>query len=102
MLKTQQKELTLLIQQNILVIKLLIQQQNEEVRYLEFNLVLIRNRRIELNLSQQELASALGFKDASTYLKYERGEYAFKAKQLPVLAKILQCKVTDFFAQNVA
>ncbi|AVM23233.1 helix-turn-helix domain-containing protein [Bacillus pumilus] len=69
---------------------------------MEFNLVLIRNRRIELNLSQQELAIALGFKDASTYLKYERGEYAFKAKQLPILAEILQCKVTDFFVRNVA
>lgn len=72
------------------------------MRYLKFDLILIRNRRIELNLSQQELARALGFKDASTYLKYERGEYSLKAKQLPVLAEILQCKVTDFFVQNVA
>ncbi|QXP99137.1 helix-turn-helix domain-containing protein [Bacillus velezensis] len=48
------------------------------------------------------LANALGFKDASTYLKYERGEYSFKAKQLPSLANVLECHVTDFFTQNVA
>ncbi|MCE4147421.1 MULTISPECIES: helix-turn-helix domain-containing protein [Bacillus] len=67
-----------------------------------FDLAFIKKRRIELDLSLQMLANALGFKDASTYLKYERGEYSFKARQLPSLAKILECRVTDFFTQNVA
>lgn len=50
----------------------------------------------------QTMATELGFKHASTYLKYERGDYSFKAEQLPKLAKLLRCDVTDFFNQFVA
>lgn len=66
------------------------------------NLQFIKNRRIELGKSQQELAESLGLKNASTYLKYENGTYLFRAEQLPVLAKSLECKITDFFIQDVA
>lgn len=48
------------------------------------------------------MATKLGFKNGSTYLKYEQGVYSFKAEQLPPLAKHLQCKITDFFAENVS
>lgn len=70
------------------------------MRYL--NLQFIKNRRIELGKSQQELAESLGMKNASTYLKYENGTYLFKAEQLPVLAKSLECKITDFFNCSVS
>lgn len=66
------------------------------------NLQFIKNRRIELGKSQQELAESLGLKNASTYLKYENGTYLFRAEQLPVLAKALECKITDFFKQDVS
>lgn len=68
----------------------------------DFNLKFIEKRRNELDIPMQKMAIELGFKNASTYLKYERGDYSFKAKQLPLLAKILKCKVTDFFNRNVA
>lgn len=66
------------------------------------NLNFIKQRRQTLNLSLQEMAEKMGFKNASTYLKYENGTYSFKADQLPLLSKTLQCRITDFFKQNVA
>ncbi|KMY49200.1 helix-turn-helix domain-containing protein [Peribacillus loiseleuriae] len=62
----------------------------------------IKRRRQTLGISLQEMAEWLGFKNASTYLKYEAGTYAFKAEQLPGLAGILNCEINDFFAQKVA
>ena len=43
------------------------------------------------------MAEILGFKNASTYLKYEKGIYAFKAEMIPVLAKALNCEIGNFF-----
>lgn len=54
-------------------------------------------RRKILGYSQQEMAETLGFKTASTYLKYENGDYKFKANMLPILAKKMNCKINDFF-----
>lgn len=68
----------------------------------ELNLEYIMKRRKELGISQLEMAEKLGFKTSSSYLKYEKGIYAFKADQLPALAKALNCKITDFFTKNVA
>lgn len=62
----------------------------------------IKNRRIELNITLQEMAKCLGFKNSSTYLKYENGLYSFKAGQLPLLAKALECEISDFFSKIVA
>ena len=61
------------------------------------NLQFIQKRRQELGLSLQEMAEHIGFKNASNYMKYERGEYAFKADHLPILAKHLQCELEDIF-----
>jgi len=66
------------------------------------NLQYIKARRMELHKTLQEVADSLGIKNASTYMKYENGTYAFKAEQLPKLAKALECEITDFFIQNVA
>ena len=43
------------------------------------NLPFIAKRRSECKLTLQEMAESLGFRNASTYLKYEKGEYDFKA-----------------------
>ena len=66
------------------------------------NLQYIKERRIELSKTLQELADLLDIKNASTYMKYENGTYAFKAEQLPKLAKALKCEITDFFIIKVA
>ncbi|MBW8350735.1 helix-turn-helix transcriptional regulator [Bacillus sp. IITD106] len=69
---------------------------------MNFNLSFIKKRRTELDIPMQQMAIYLGFKNASTYLKYERGDYSFKAEQLPTLAKVLKCDVSDFFNLSVA
>jgi transcriptional regulator with XRE-family HTH domain len=68
------------------------------------NLEFIKNRRNDKNISLQSMAEALGFKNASTYMKYETGEYSFRASHLPMLAKRLDCDINDlyFFAKNVS
>lgn len=60
------------------------------------NLIFIKDKRQKLNLSLQEMAESLGFKNASTYMKYEDGSYSFKANHLPILAKKLDAKIEDF------
>lgn len=50
----------------------------------------IRKRRIELNLTQLELAQLLGIKNRSTITKYEQGYKTFKQSQLIKLSKALQ------------
>jgi transcriptional regulator with XRE-family HTH domain len=68
----------------------------------QVNLNFIKDRRIDLKLSLEHVANSLGFKNASTYLKYENGDYAFKADHMPLLAEILKCEIMDFFTQNVS
>lgn len=57
----------------------------------------IKNKRQNKNISQQKMAEKLGFRNASTYLKYETGEYAFKADMLPRLSQILDDDIENFF-----
>lgn len=63
----------------------------------EINLKFISERRQELDITLQEMALTLGFKNASTYLKYEKGDYSFKANHLPKLAQQLRCEITNLF-----
>jgi transcriptional regulator with XRE-family HTH domain len=57
----------------------------------------IKVKRVNSNISLQEMADSLGFKDASTYMRYENGLYAFKANHLPVLAEKLKCSIESLF-----
>jgi transcriptional regulator with XRE-family HTH domain len=66
------------------------------------DLEFIKKRRSELGISMQKMAEYLGFKNASTYLKYEKGVYNFKAEHLPILADVFKCEIQDFFTSNVA
>ncbi len=65
--------------------------------YAKLNLSFIKEKRISLGLTHQQLAEHLSFKNASTYFKYENGTYSFKADHLPKLADIFQCKINDLF-----
>lgn len=57
----------------------------------------IKNKRTEKGIDLQYMSEQLGFKNASTYKKYEDGIYKMKAEMLPTLAKVLECEVSDFF-----
>lgn len=63
-----------------------------------FNLAYIAKRRKQQKITQQKMAEKLGFRQASTYLKYENGDYKIKAEMLPQLAEVLGCQVTKIFA----
>ena len=61
------------------------------------NLDYVKVRRQMLGLSLQDMAEAMGLKNASTYMKYEDGHYQLKAIHLPILATKLKCKIENFF-----
>ncbi|WP_260412619.1 helix-turn-helix transcriptional regulator [Alkalihalobacillus sp. TS-13] len=61
------------------------------------NLEFIKSSRIKHHIPLQEMAVELGFKNASTYLKYENGTYTFKANHLPLLASKLDCDINSLF-----
>ncbi|MDT8980022.1 helix-turn-helix transcriptional regulator [Paenibacillus sp. chi10] len=69
---------------------------------IQLDLNFIKSRRMSKGLILQDVATRLGFKHASTYMKYEDGIYSFKANQLPILAELLDCQIENFFAQNFA
>ncbi|MET3846846.1 helix-turn-helix transcriptional regulator [Paenibacillus sp. OAE614] len=66
------------------------------------NLEFVKRRRLALDLSLQEMADAMGLKNASTYMKYEDGTYSLKANHLPILAKKLKCSIGNFFERDFA
>ena len=51
---------------------------------MKINLDFIRSERDRNNLTLIEMSTALGFKNASTYLKYENGDYIFKANNYEI------------------
>lgn len=63
----------------------------------DINLEIIKSKRKQLNISQNEMAEILGFKSASTYYKYESGEYSLKANMLPIISKTLKIPMKKFF-----
>jgi transcriptional regulator with XRE-family HTH domain len=56
----------------------------------------LRDRRIELGISQQKLAAALGLSFQQVY-KYERGANRISASRLYDLSKVLGVPLTSFF-----
>lgn len=96
--------LILLFQQSILGVIIAELAKHKLERRLELesiNLNYIRVRRNQFKITQQHMAGVLGFKHASTYLKYERGEYRFRAIHLPVIAKELNCEISQLFLELV-
>ncbi|MED1790504.1 helix-turn-helix transcriptional regulator [Brevibacillus laterosporus] len=67
----------------------------------QINLEYIANRRTELGITLQEMAETLGFKNASTYMKYEKGTYCLKANHVPALSKKLNCKIEKLFFEEI-
>lgn len=50
----------------------------------------ILQRRTELNMSQEELALKVGYKDRSSIARIESGERDLRQKQVPIFAQALQ------------
>lgn len=63
----------------------------------EVNLVLIKQRRKEMRITLLQMAHMLGFRDASTYWKYEEGVYKFNAEHIPIVAEKLKLKMSEIF-----
>ena len=55
----------------------------------------IKERRLELGLSQRELADRLGYKAKSAISMIERGERALNASQILPFAEALDCSIDD-------
>lgn len=67
----------------------------------ELNLALIRERRVQLKLTQQDMAKQLGMNNKSDYNRYENGVYSFDAKHVPILHKVLKISYSNLFTQKV-
>lgn len=67
---------------------------------MQINLNFIKKQREKNNITLIAMSEALGFKNASTYLKYENGDYTFRANMLPILAEKLNCTIDDFFCNK--
>lgn len=57
----------------------------------KLNLPFVKKRRVELKLTLANMADNFGFKSPSTYLKYENGDYAYRAEHLPPYADVFCC-----------
>lgn len=55
----------------------------------------IKDYRKRLNVSQAQLARALGYKDGNTVLHWENGRSVVPNDKLDEIAKILRCDVND-------
>lgn len=61
------------------------------------DLAQIKLRRKEMKITLKEMATTLGFKNASTYYKYEKGDYKFDADHIPIVAAKLKLRMRDIF-----
>lgn len=67
----------------------------------EINLQLIKERRLELKLTQQDMANRLNLGSKANYSRYESGKYTFDANAIPVLHRTLGIPITKLFTQKV-
>lgn len=58
----------------------------------------IKEKREQINMTQQELADALGI-DQSTVCLWETGKTSPRAKLLPKIARLLSCTVDDLLVE---
>jgi putative transcriptional regulator len=68
----------------------------------KLNLDLIRESRKKHKLSQEEVATRLGYKSLYPYHRKESGQQPFSAEELYELANMYDVPYEYFFKQNVA
>lgn len=61
---------------------------------------LIKNKRIELGLSQDKLAKLMGFKSSGSIFKIEKGIASITIEQLQEFSKILNFEISEVFEKN--
>ena len=61
---------------------------------------LIKNKRIELGLSQDQLAKLMGFKNRTSIFKIEKGIASITIEQLQEFSKILNFEISEVFEKN--
>lgn len=61
--------------------------------------LLIRNRRLEIGLSQEELAKILGV-NQTAISQWERGVALPSCEKLPDISKALRCKIDELFVSS--
>lgn len=71
-----------------------------DIQKYELDLELIKEKRLALKYTHGEIAYYLGYKNPCSYYKYENGDYAFKANQLPILAQVLGCELTSLYKKS--
>ena len=65
------------------------------------NLSFIKERRLSLDLTLQEMAYLMGMKSKENYFRYENGDFAFKANDVPKLAFSLKTSNESLFTPKV-
>lgn len=63
----------------------------------KINLALIRERRLELGFSNENMAQSLGLASPDKYFRREHGTYKFQAAELPALSKKLDIPIEKIF-----
>lgn len=66
------------------------------------NLSLIKELRVQKKMSQAEMAEVLGLSNMWAYHRKERGDQAFTAEELNMIAKFHKKKMENFFEVIVA
>ncbi len=64
----------------------------------EVNLKAIKKRRVELGITQIEMAKALKLSFAEKYARRENGVYKFQVEELPLLAKKLRIPIEKIYS----
>lgn len=67
----------------------------------KINLSFIKNRRISLGITLQEMANLVGMTSKENYYRYESGQYAFKADDIPKLQQALNTDKESLFTTKV-
>ena len=63
----------------------------------KINLDLIREKRLKLGYSNEEMANYLGLASPEKYFRREHGTYKFQAGELPALSKKLEIPLEKIF-----
>ena len=61
--------------------------------------MIIRERRIKADMTQEQLAAALKINRA-TVTMWETGKSSPRAEMLPAIARLLECKIDDLYGKE--
>ncbi len=71
--------------------------KGENILKRRINLDLIREKRLKLGFSNEDMANSLGLASPDKYFRREHGTYKFQAVELPALSKKLEIPLEKIF-----